>query len=295
MSEDLAARQSLHRGPIHQGATPMSPDGSHTLAHRSRIVIYTFGRFDLLINGAPLRFKGRAPLRALELLGALVAAGDGGASVGRLSDQLWPDADGFDAYRAFTTTLHRLRRLLTCHDAVRLSAGRLSLDPHLCTVDGKSLRMPGGRGDAARLGRRRGQPHALWDLRLASLLGGARWCLRPRRHGLPCGRTYDSADRAHLRWLESSVVRDHGRTPSIRGVLVKRRRCDVWPLAGGVIGIPETERSDEGVVVRSELHIWGQVAELLRVPSAQHYRVWLERRGDALDRLDYRLVPFLLA
>ena len=113
----------------------MSPDGSRTLAHRSRIVIYTFGRFYLMINGAPLRFKGRAPLRALELLGALVAAGDGGASVGRLSDQLWPDADGFDAYRAFTTTLHRLRRLLTCHDAVRLSAGRLSLDPHLCTVD----------------------------------------------------------------------------------------------------------------------------------------------------------------
>jgi LuxR family transcriptional regulator, maltose regulon positive regulatory protein len=113
----------------------MSPDGSRTLAHRSRIVIYCLGRFDLLINGAPLRFKGRAPLRALELLGALVAAGDGGASVGRLSDQLWPDADGFDAYRAFTTTLHRLRRLLNCPDAVRLSAGRLSLDPQLCTVD----------------------------------------------------------------------------------------------------------------------------------------------------------------
>ncbi len=113
----------------------MSPDGSRMLAHQSRIVIYTLGRFDLLIHGVPLRFKGRAPLRALELLGALVAAGDGGASVGRLSDQLWPHADGFDAYRAFTTTLHRLRRLLDCHDAVRLSAGRLSLDPHLCTVD----------------------------------------------------------------------------------------------------------------------------------------------------------------
>jgi len=113
----------------------MSPDGSRPSAHQSRIVIYTLGRFDVLISGTPLRFKGRAPVRALELLGALIAAGDGGAGVGRLSDQLWPDADGFDAYRAFTTTLHRLRRLLNCHDAVRLSAGRLSLDPHLCTVD----------------------------------------------------------------------------------------------------------------------------------------------------------------
>jgi two-component SAPR family response regulator len=68
-------------------------------------------------------------------LAALIAAGEGGASVGRLSDQLWPDADGFDAYRAFTTTLHRLRRLLSCHQAVRLCAGRASLDPGLCTVD----------------------------------------------------------------------------------------------------------------------------------------------------------------
>jgi LuxR family maltose regulon positive regulatory protein len=113
----------------------MSPDGSPSLVHQSRIVIYTLGRFDLLINGTPIRFKGRAPLRALELLAALIAAGDGGAAVGRLSDQLWPLADGFDAYRAFTTTLHRLRRLLGCHQAVRLSAGRLTLDPQLCTVD----------------------------------------------------------------------------------------------------------------------------------------------------------------
>ena len=34
-----------------------------------------------------------------------------------------------------TTTLHRLLRLLGCQDAVRLSAGRLTLDPQICTVD----------------------------------------------------------------------------------------------------------------------------------------------------------------
>jgi LuxR family maltose regulon positive regulatory protein len=135
MPEDSRGWISYNVASNKKGATTMSPDGSRTLAYQSRIVIYTLGRFELLLNGAPLRFKGRAPVRALELLGALVAAGDGGANVGRLSDQLWPDADGFDGYRAFTTTLHRLRRLLDCHDAVRLSAGRLSLDPHLCTVD----------------------------------------------------------------------------------------------------------------------------------------------------------------
>ena len=113
----------------------MSPDGTFTASTQSRIVILTLGRFEVFLNGHPLRFKGRAPVRSLELLTALIAAGDGGASAGRLADQLWPDADGFDAYRAFTTTLHRLRRLLDCHGAVRLSAGRVSLDTQICTVD----------------------------------------------------------------------------------------------------------------------------------------------------------------
>jgi DNA-binding SARP family transcriptional activator len=113
----------------------MCPDGTITVANQSRVVIFTLGRFEVLLNGMPLRFKGRAPLRPLDLLTALVAAGDGGASAGRLADQLWPDADGFDAYRALTTALHRLRRLLRCPDAVRLSAGRLMLDPDICTVD----------------------------------------------------------------------------------------------------------------------------------------------------------------
>lgn len=113
----------------------MSPDGTAAISTQSRIVIFTLGRFELLLNGIPLRFKGRAPVRSLELLTALLAGGEGGANVGRLSDQLWPDADGFDAYRAFTTTLHRLRRLLGVHDAVRLCAGRLTLDSQICTVD----------------------------------------------------------------------------------------------------------------------------------------------------------------
>lgn len=113
----------------------MPPDGSHAAATQSRIVIYTLGRFEILLNGEPLRFRGRAPVRSLELLTCLLAAGEGGLNAGRAADQLWPDADGFDAYRSFTTTLHRLRRVLGCHDAVRLSAGRLSLESQVCTVD----------------------------------------------------------------------------------------------------------------------------------------------------------------
>jgi len=113
----------------------MSPDGTFIAPTQSRVVIHTLGRYEVFLNGVPLRFKGRAPVRSLELLTALIAAGEGGAGAGRLADQLWPDADGFDAYRAFTTTLHRLRRLLKCNDAVQLSAGRVTLDPRICTVD----------------------------------------------------------------------------------------------------------------------------------------------------------------
>jgi DNA-binding SARP family transcriptional activator len=113
----------------------MSPDGSFAISARPRIVIFTLGRFEIVLDGTPLRFKGRAPVRALELLSALIAAGGRGVSVASLSDALWPEADGFDAYRAFTTTLHRLRRLLRCPEAVRLCAGRLTLDAQLCRVD----------------------------------------------------------------------------------------------------------------------------------------------------------------
>src|SRR6186997_3177171 len=119
----------------HNKEALMFPNGPFATLHHPRISIFTLGRFELVLEGAPLRFKGRAPMRALELLSALIAAGGRGVSVASLSDSLWPEADGFDAYRAFTTTLHRLRRLLHCPEAVRLCAGRLTLDPHLCRVD----------------------------------------------------------------------------------------------------------------------------------------------------------------
>jgi LuxR family maltose regulon positive regulatory protein len=111
----------------------MSADGFTQV--NSSVYIYTLGRFDLVIDGQPLRFARRAPMRPLELLGALIACGGRSVGIGTLSDLLWPEADGYDAYRAFTTTLHRLRRVLVHPDAVRLSAGRLSLDPQIVQVD----------------------------------------------------------------------------------------------------------------------------------------------------------------
>jgi LuxR family transcriptional regulator, maltose regulon positive regulatory protein len=97
--------------------------------------IRTLGCFDLFVEGAPLEFDGRGPRKLLELLSALIVFGPRGASAGAVADLLWPDADGFDAYRSLVTTVHRVRRLLTYRSAVDFSAGRLSLDPAVCDVD----------------------------------------------------------------------------------------------------------------------------------------------------------------
>jgi DNA-binding SARP family transcriptional activator len=101
--------------------------------------IRTLGCFELLVDGAPLEFEGRGPRKPLELLSALIAFGPRGASVGGITDLLWPDADGFDAYRSLVTTVHRLRRLLGRRSAVHFGAGRMRLESALCDVDAWQL------------------------------------------------------------------------------------------------------------------------------------------------------------
>jgi two-component SAPR family response regulator len=68
-------------------------------------------------------------------LSLLIVAGTRGTSFGAVADSLWPEADGFDAYRSLITTVYRLRRLLGHHDAVHLGAGRIRLEPTICKVD----------------------------------------------------------------------------------------------------------------------------------------------------------------
>jgi LuxR family transcriptional regulator, maltose regulon positive regulatory protein len=97
--------------------------------------IRTLGCLELFVDGTPLEFEGRGPRKPLELLSALIAFGPRGASVGGITDLLWPDADGFDAYRSLVTTVHRLRRLLVHRSVVHFGAGRLRLESTLCDID----------------------------------------------------------------------------------------------------------------------------------------------------------------
>ena len=97
--------------------------------------IDTLGKFEILMNDEPLVFAGKAQKKPLELLKAVIAAGGVNVPVERLTDALWPDADGDLAHKSFDTTLSRLRRLLGEDHFIRYGAGQLSLDPLSCRVD----------------------------------------------------------------------------------------------------------------------------------------------------------------
>lgn len=100
-----------------------------------RYELCTLGGFELLREGQPIEFSAKGPGRPLELLKVLVAYGGRHVRVDELTDALWPHVDGDYAYKSFTATLHRLRRLLGDDDAVLLRESRLSLNPARFWVD----------------------------------------------------------------------------------------------------------------------------------------------------------------
>ena len=99
------------------------------------IQIYALGRFDIVLDGAPLRFVSKAPRKVLALLKGLLCAGGRGISQGTLQDALWPESDSYLARRALNTGVYRLRRLLRRKEAIVLNDEWIALDPYLCWVD----------------------------------------------------------------------------------------------------------------------------------------------------------------
>lgn len=97
--------------------------------------IYTFGRFSLVRDGAPVTFAGKVQQKPLEMLKALIALGGRNISEKQLSDFLWSNADWEEAHRSFTVTLHRLRRLLGNEKFIELNEGRVTLNSRKCWVD----------------------------------------------------------------------------------------------------------------------------------------------------------------
>jgi LuxR family maltose regulon positive regulatory protein len=97
--------------------------------------IYTLGRFEILINDEPLLFAGKEQKKPLEMLKALISRGGRDVPSERITDILWPDADGDLAQKSFETTLARLRKLLGGDDRVTCRSRQLSINPLRCWVD----------------------------------------------------------------------------------------------------------------------------------------------------------------
>jgi DNA-binding SARP family transcriptional activator len=114
------------------------------------IRIHTLGRFDVQIDGSPLRFTGKTPRKPLALLKAIVAHGGREVHQAKLIDALWPNEEGDAGKQSFGVTMVRLRKLLGTHEAIVVADERVSLNPDLCWVDARAFETRLKQADAMR-------------------------------------------------------------------------------------------------------------------------------------------------
>jgi ATP/maltotriose-dependent transcriptional regulator MalT/DNA-binding SARP family transcriptional activator len=131
----------------------------HLASWPHEIKILTLGGFRVLRDDDPVVFPLKAQRIPLLLLKHVVALGGTSGrttGVGRIVDQVWPDAEADSGVRAFEVALSRLRTILGNREVVRVQSGRVGLDPRLCWVDLPALESlldaPPGAADAARAG-----------------------------------------------------------------------------------------------------------------------------------------------
>ncbi|MBV6343500.1 AfsR/SARP family transcriptional regulator, partial [Candidatus Magnetobacterium casense] len=177
-----------------------------------RFKIYTLGGFRLLIDDKPVVFSGKVQQKPLEMLKALVLFGGRQVSEQRLSDCLWPDADGDLAAGSLRTTLHRLRKLLGVDDAIESSAKFLTLNNRYVWCDTWALQDTVERlGDELRKGRlSRHLVEGLFRLYLGDFLAQEQYenCTVATREMLrmkflnTCGRIAEHYERSG-QWIEA--------------------------------------------------------------------------------------------
>ncbi|MEO8676715.1 MAG: BTAD domain-containing putative transcriptional regulator [Casimicrobiaceae bacterium] len=118
---------------IDKNTLPPPADVGHSWPFRLRV--RALGGFELVRDGLPMRFTGKAQQRPLDLLKLLIAFGGRDVDTPQLMAALWPDADGAAAKTSFDTTLFRLRKLLDIDNALVLAGGKLSLSRALAWTD----------------------------------------------------------------------------------------------------------------------------------------------------------------
>jgi LuxR family maltose regulon positive regulatory protein len=126
---DYAARVLHERGLVDPALVTAGESWNWALR------VYTLGRFELTIDGEPVRFPRKAPKRALELLQALIAFGGQAVPTRRLITAVWGrDVKQGSSQAVFRTTLHRLRKLVG-EALITVDDGRVRLDAQRCWVD----------------------------------------------------------------------------------------------------------------------------------------------------------------
>jgi DNA-binding SARP family transcriptional activator len=114
------------------------------------VKIYALGRFGLQVGDRPVEFGRKVQQKPLALLKALVAFGGREVPEAKLTEFLWPEADGDLAHNSFEVALSRLRKLLGTEDALVLKEGRLSLSNRHCWVDVWAFARSLGEAEKAR-------------------------------------------------------------------------------------------------------------------------------------------------
>lgn len=128
------------------------PGEEATMAHSWPwpVKVHALGRFEVLVNDAPVRFAVKAQRRPLELLQVLIALGGRATPAEEVMELLWPHSEGDAAWRALEVTLHRLRKLLCCERALVVQSGKISLDARYVWLDTWALERWLAQGDAGK-------------------------------------------------------------------------------------------------------------------------------------------------
>ncbi len=99
------------------------------------VTLSSLGGFAMKINGDKAALKGKAKKQPLLLIKYLMAKGGQKVPEYDIQDALWPDSDGDAAQNAYTTTLHRARKLLQHKAALIHTHGRLSFNKQMVWTD----------------------------------------------------------------------------------------------------------------------------------------------------------------
>lgn len=99
------------------------------------VKLYTFGRFEIFKDNKRIEQGRKAQKKPMDLLKMIIALGGQDIQDGQIIDALWPDTEGDAAWRAFATTLHRLRKLIGSDKAILWRDGIITIDRQYCYVD----------------------------------------------------------------------------------------------------------------------------------------------------------------